>query len=47
MGQFRNRLVHLYNQIDTEALYNILVNELGDIKEFYATLLKIIAEHKE
>ncbi len=47
MSQFRNRIVHLYNQIDTETLYDILVNELGDIKDFYANLLKIIDEHKE
>lgn len=47
MSQFRNRIVHLYNHIDTETLYNILVNERGDIKDFYANLLKIIDEHKE
>ncbi len=47
MSQFRNRIVHLYNHIDTEALYHILANELGDIKDFYANLLKIIDEHKE
>ncbi len=47
MSQFRNRIVHLYNHIDTEALFNILVNELNDIKGFYTTLLKIIEDHKE
>ncbi|MBI5199343.1 MAG: DUF86 domain-containing protein [Nitrospirae bacterium] len=46
MSQFRNRIVHLYNQIDKKTLYNILVNELDDIKKFYATLLKIIEKHK-
>lgn len=46
MSQFRNRIVHLYNHIDTETLYDILVNELDDIKNFYTNLLKIIDEHK-
>jgi len=46
MSKFRNRIVHLYNRIDTETLYDILVNELDDIKGFYITLLKIIDEHK-
>lgn len=42
MSQFRNRIVHLYNHIDTETLYDILVNEVEDIKEFYTKLLEII-----
>lgn len=42
MIQFRNRLVHLYNNIDTKTLYDILVHELDDIKDFYKTLLEII-----
>lgn len=42
MSKFRNRIVHLYNHIDTEELYNILVNELDDIKGFYANLLEVI-----
>ncbi|MBI5050896.1 MAG: DUF86 domain-containing protein [Nitrospirae bacterium] len=46
MSQFRNRIVHLYNHIDTETLYDILVNELDDLKGFYINLLKIIDEHK-
>lgn len=47
MSQFRNRIVHLYNQIDTKTLYEILMNELDDIKEFYINLLKIIEKHRE
>jgi len=47
MSQFRNRIVHLYNHIDTKSLYDILVNELNDIKVFYTELLKIIEEYKE
>lgn len=47
MSQFRNRIVHLYNHIDTETLYKILTDELGDIKDFYKDLLQIIERHKE
>ena len=46
MSQFRNRIVHLYNHIDTEMLHDILTNELDDIKEFYASLLNIIKQHE-
>ena len=46
MSKFRNRIVHLYNHIDTEMLYDILINELTDIKEFYTTLLEIIKSSK-
>ncbi|MBI5745805.1 MAG: DUF86 domain-containing protein [Nitrospirae bacterium] len=46
MSKFRNRIVHLYNHIDKKTLYDILVNELADIKDFYVNLLKIIEEHK-
>ena len=42
MRQFRNRIVHLYNHIDIKSLYDILINELNDVKEFYIKLLEII-----
>jgi len=42
MSKFRNRIVHLYNHIDTETLYDILVNETNDIKELFAILLGVI-----
>ncbi len=47
MSQFRNRIVRLYNHIDTETLYDILVNELNDIRGFCTNLLKIIEDHRE
>lgn len=46
MSQFRNRIVHLYNHIDTETLYNVLLNELDDIKGFYTSMLKVIEKYK-
>jgi uncharacterized protein YutE (UPF0331/DUF86 family) len=42
MSRFRNRIVHLYNHIDTEMLYNILLRETDDIKGFFLTLLEVI-----
>ena len=47
MCQFRNRIIHVYNHIDTKTLYDILTNELGDIKNLYKDLLKIIDKYKE
>ena len=44
--QFRNRIVHIYNHIDTETLYDILVNELHDIKEILQDMLEIIENDK-
>lgn len=46
ISKFRNRIVHLYNHIDKKTLYDILVNELADLKDLFADLLKIIDEHK-
>jgi len=45
MIQFRNRIVHFYNDIDLKIVYQILQEELDDIRELYRTLLKIIEEH--
>jgi len=46
ISQFRNRIVHLYNHIDTETLYDILVNETEDIIHFYTDLIKVIEKYK-
>ena len=34
MAKFRNRLVHMYWEIDREDLYRILQEDIGDFKEF-------------
>lgn len=47
MIHFRNRVVHLYNDIDIKVLYQIVQEEIGDIKELYLNLLQIIEEHAE
>ena len=47
MIQFRNRLVHFYNDVDLKILYQILQEEMADIRELYRTLIQIIEEHPE
>ncbi len=34
MARFRNRLVHLYWEVDDEVLYDILTTELNDFERF-------------
>lgn len=34
MAGYRNRMVHLYNEITAEELRSIIVNDTGDIREF-------------
>lgn len=34
MARFRNRLVHIYWEVDTEELYRILNTRLGDVRQF-------------
>lgn len=45
--QFRNRIVHFYNNIDLKVLYQILQEELLDIRELSRTLILVIEEHPE
>lgn len=46
MIQFRNRVVHFYNGVDTGIVYRILQEELNDIREIYGTLVRIVEEHR-
>jgi uncharacterized protein YutE (UPF0331/DUF86 family) len=34
MAKFRNRLIHLYMEVDDEQVYNILLSRLDDFKTF-------------
>lgn len=47
MIQFRNRIVHFYNDISLKIIYQILQDELGDIRELYRALMQIIEDHPE
>ena len=40
MAKFRNRLVHLYGEIDDQAVYRIAREDLGDIEAFKIAILK-------
>lgn len=40
MARFRNRLVHLYWEVDVKALYEILQKRLSDIEKFMDVLSK-------
>ena len=43
MVQFRNRLVHLYWEIDAEIIYEILQKNLGDFDIFVKHILSYMA----
>ena len=47
MAQFRNRVVHLYNSIDVDVLYQILINEIEDIKSLFKILIEIIEKNPD
>ena len=42
MALFRNRLVHLYWDVDYEQVYDILLKDLGDLERFSAAVADII-----
>ena len=47
MVQFRNRLVHLYWEIDAEIVYEILQKNLGDFDVFTKYIVNYIAGQKQ
>lgn len=42
MAKFRNRLVHLYSEIDNEYVYTFIQNELDDFAKFKKSIAKRI-----
>jgi uncharacterized protein YutE (UPF0331/DUF86 family) len=42
MARLRNRLVHLYWEVDDDVLYQILTTELGDFDRFKACVLALL-----
>lgn len=42
MTKFRNRIVHIYFEVDTKELYDIIQNNLGDFKAFISEIVKSI-----
>lgn len=47
MIQFRNRVVHFYNDIEVEIIYQIVQENISDIKELYRKFLHIIEQHTD
>jgi uncharacterized protein YutE (UPF0331/DUF86 family) len=44
MVKFRNRLVHLYWNVDTEQLYEILKERLSDIEKFKDSIVNYLKQ---
>jgi uncharacterized protein YutE (UPF0331/DUF86 family) len=42
MAKFRNRLVHLYWEIDDSRLYSILEDHLADLKKFLNSIASFL-----
>ncbi len=47
MVQFRNRLVHLYWEVDTEVIYDILQKNLEDFETFTSQILKYLSAQQK
>ena len=47
MVQFRNRLVHLYWEVDAEVIYDILQRNLEDFEIFTKQILKYLSAHEK
>jgi uncharacterized protein YutE (UPF0331/DUF86 family) len=47
MVQFRNRLVHLYWEVDVEVIYDILQRNLEDFETFTKQILKYLSAHEK
>jgi uncharacterized protein YutE (UPF0331/DUF86 family) len=46
MAKFRNRLVHLYHDLNTDELYRILHENLADFDTFASLILAFVESHK-
>lgn len=42
MVRFRNLVVHLYHEVDAERVYEVLQNDLGDVRQFIAEAWAIV-----
>jgi len=47
MAGYRNRLVHFYDEVSAEELYEICVNGVADIEHLASVLERWIREHPE
>jgi uncharacterized protein YutE (UPF0331/DUF86 family) len=42
MARFRNRLIHIYWDIDNDRIYDLLREDMGDIERFHAEFLRAL-----
>jgi len=42
MARFRNRLIHIYWDVDNEIIYNLLQEDICDIEEFLTEYLRFL-----
>ena len=47
MNAFRNRVVHLYQDVDTREIYRILREDLDDFRMFIADVQHVVAGQKQ
>lgn len=47
MARYRNRLVHVYDQVTDAELYELLTRRLGDIEEIIGEIATWMARHPE
>jgi uncharacterized protein YutE (UPF0331/DUF86 family) len=47
MAGYRNRMVHLYHEITSEEIYNILTDHLSDIERFISEIVRFIENYKK
>ncbi|CEP69300.1 Protein of unknown function DUF86 [Moorella glycerini] len=40
MARFRNRVVHLYDEIDAAEIWNVIQNHLDDFRPFIAAVIR-------
>lgn len=46
MAGYRNRMVHLYNEITPEEIYHILKEHLSDIERFISEIARFLEKYK-
>jgi uncharacterized protein YutE (UPF0331/DUF86 family) len=47
LAGYRNRMVHFYHEISSKEIYEICVNEIGDVEKILHDILSWINKHPE
>jgi len=46
MAGYRNRMVHLYHEVSSEEIYDILKNHLSDIERFISEIARFLEDYR-